>query len=87
MEEVVDAFSERVRTVEIGDEVSTKQLAASVEKIPPLKQAAVKLCANAQQPTDDPAYLAAAAELLLDALYVNNRLSKYAFHGKTFFKR
>ena len=32
-------------------------------------------------------YLGAAAEFILEALYVNDRLSKYAYHGKKFFKR
>lgn len=87
LEGVVDAFTDRTARIEIGDEVSTKELLAGVEKIPALKQAAVKLCAAAKQPTDDGAYLAAGAEFILEALYVNNRLSKYAYHGRTCFKR
>jgi hypothetical protein len=35
----------------------------------------------------DPAILASVGEFLLEGLYVNNRLSKYAARGKTFFKR
>ena len=41
----------------------------------------------ADQPFEDPAHLVAAAEFLLEALYVNDRLSKYAVRGRTVFKR
>jgi magnesium chelatase subunit I len=87
LEEVVDAFADRSTTVQIGDEVSTKELVSTVESIPVLKEAVVKLCRLAEIPADNAAYLASAAEFVLEALYVNNRLSKYAYHGKTFFKR
>jgi hypothetical protein len=35
----------------------------------------------------DTATLASAGEFLLEALYVNNRLSKYNSKGKTFFRK
>jgi hypothetical protein len=47
----------------------------------------VKLCTALEQPAAGPAYFAAAAEFILEALYVNNRLSKYAYHARTYFKR
>ncbi len=87
LEEVIDAFADRTMTIEIGDEVPTGDLLACVEKIPALKETAVKLCTTAGQPSEDAAHLAAAAEFILEALYVNNRLSKYAYHGRTYFKR
>ena len=87
LEGVIDAFTDKTTVIEIGDEVPTADLAASIEKIPPLKKAAVKLCAAAEQPFEDSAYLVAAAEFILEALYVGNRLSKYAYHGRTYFKR
>ena len=87
LEELVESFRDREAAFEIGDEVSTEDLVAAVEKTPPLKKAAVKLCVAAEQPFDEPPYLAAAAEFVLEALYVNNRLSKYAYHGRTYFKR
>ncbi len=86
-EDVVDAFTDRTTTIEIGDEVSTDDLVAGVEKIPALKKRAAQLCAAAKHPHDESAYIAAAAEFILEALYVNNRLSKYAYHGRTYFKR
>jgi hypothetical protein len=87
LEGVIDAFTDKTTVIEIGDEVPTADLAASIERIPPLKKAAVKLCAAADQPFEKNAYLVAAAEFILEALYVGNRLSKYAYHGRTYFKR
>ena len=87
LEEVLDVFTDRSVSVEIGDEVSTEDFVAGLEKMPVLKKAAVKLCGLSDQPADDPAHLAAAAEFILEALFVNDRLSKYAYQGKTFFKR
>ncbi len=87
LEEVVDAFTDESATIELGDEVSTADLARVIESIPALKKAAVKLCVSLEQPFEEAAYLTAAAELILEALYVNDRLSKYAYRGRTYIKR
>ena len=87
LEAVVQAFSDKSTTMEIGDEVSTDDLMAAVDKIAGLRNAAERVCAALEHSRTDTGYAAAAAELVLEALYVNNRLSKYAFQGRTFFKR
>jgi magnesium chelatase subunit I len=87
LEAIVEAFREGKTTLETGDGVATSDLAAAVEKMPPLKNAAVKFCVCVEHPANEAAYLAAAAEFILEGLYVNNRLSKYAFQNRTFFKR
>jgi len=87
LEDVVEAFGDGQTTVEIGDSISTEELLACVESLTPLKNTAVKVCKEAGESADDSAQLAAAAEFVLDALFVNNRLSKYAYHGKSMFKR
>ncbi|MFQ5590460.1 MAG: magnesium chelatase [Phycisphaerae bacterium] len=87
LEDVVDAFTDGTTTIEIGDDVPTAELLAGVEKLPALKNKAVDLCAAVKHPEDDSAHVAAAAEFILEALYVNNRLSKYAYRGRTYFKR
>ena len=87
LEEVVDAYTNGELTIEVGDDVSTADLVRAIEKVPALKKAAAKLCVAADEPVDDPAHLAAAAEFVLEALYVNDRLSKYAYQGRTVFKR
>jgi len=86
MEGVIQSFTDKTMSIEIGDDVSTEELLASANKIGPLRKAAAKFCSTVSAP-DQPAHLAAAAEFLLEALYVNNRLSKYAYHGRTYFKR
>jgi magnesium chelatase subunit I len=87
LETVVEAFADRGTKLETGDDVSTRTFVQSIEKIGGLKKAAVKLCVAMKLPFEDDAPLAAAAEFILEALYVNNRLSKYAVQGKTVFKR
>jgi len=85
--DVVEAFADSAQALEIGDEVATADLTSAIERMPPLKNAAVKLCVEADHPFEEPAHLAAAAEFVLEALYVHNKLSKYAYHGRTGFKR
>ena len=87
LEDVVRAFADRSVTVGIGDEVSTAEVVETTAGIPALRTAAAKLCAGAGYPPEQPAHLAAAAEFVLEALYVNNRLSKYAYQGRMLFKR
>jgi len=86
MEGVIQSFADKSVSIEIGDDVSTEQFLTSVNKVSALRKAAAKFCSAAGSP-DSPAHLAAAAEFVLEALYVNNRLSKYAYHGRTYFKR
>ncbi|MGB0717150.1 MAG: hypothetical protein ACPGXK_14825, partial [Phycisphaerae bacterium] len=87
LEPVITHFADRDNTIEIGDDVSTAALATQVAKASELKKAAVKMCVDAELAFENEAILVAAAEFILEALYVNNRLSKYAYHGKTIFKR
>jgi len=87
LEGIVQAFADKSVSIEIGDELATKDFVAGIEKIAGLCKAAMKLCVAVEHPPNTTAYLAAAAELILEALYVNNRLSKYAYHGRTYFKR
>jgi len=87
LEPLVDAFKENRASMEIGDEFSTAHVAQAIDKLAPLKKAAVKLCVKLDQSFEEPAYLVAAAEFILEALYVSDRLSKYAYQGRTRFTR
>ncbi len=87
LEGVVDAFSNGRATIEIGDDVPTGDLVESIERFPDLKKAAAGLCVGIDDPLEKDAHLAAAAEFILEALYVNNRLTKYAYHGRRGYKR
>ena len=87
LEGVVEFFADRDKAIQIGDEISTADLLKQVNDAPSLKKASVRLCVEVDMPFEEDAVLASAAEFVLETLYVQNRLSKYAYHGKTIFKR
>lgn len=87
LDPVVDAFANKSTTIEVGDDLPTSELVANVNRIPALKSAAAQLCDALGTPSNVVGHLAAAAEFVLEALYVSNRLSKYAYQRKTIFKR
>lgn len=87
LESVVQQFQGGKTNIEIGDDVAAADLVASAEKVRGLSRASKAVCDKADLPSDDNAALASAAEFILESLYVNNRLSKYTYHGNTFYKR
>ena len=87
LDPLVEQFHGGNVNIEIGDDLPASAMAESVRKLPHLHKAAKTVCETADRSADDPASLASAAEFVLEALYVNNRLSKYAFRGNTFYKR
>ncbi len=87
LEPVIELFSHNRTTVEFGDDLSTVDLAAAIDRLPALKKAAAKFCVQVDRPFEEAADLVAAAEFLLEGLHVSNRLSKYTYRGKTVFKR
>lgn len=87
LDAIVDAFAEKGASLETGDEVSSLALVAAADRISGLKNAAASVCRAAELDAGAEGMLAAAAEFVLEAMYVNNRLSKYAYHGRTCFKR
>ena len=74
-------------TLQVGDEVPTTTLAENYGLVKGLKAAATKLAEELGLKTLDAAGLVSAGEFLLEALYVNNRLSKVVAPGKTFFRK
>lgn len=85
-EEITELFSGKL-TFPGGDELSADEFVANMKALRGLAPAAAKLAAELNlQPTQTPD-LASAGEFLLEALYVNDRLSKYNTKGKSFFKK
>jgi magnesium chelatase subunit I len=84
---VVEQFRDGKNNLETGDALASGQLVAQLDAVGELRNAAADLCRAAERNPDDDHDLASAAEFVLEALYVNNRLSKYAYRSKTFFKR
>lgn len=74
-------------TFPAGDDLPAQEFVANMKAVKGLPQAAVRLAQQLELDVNDAGALAAAGELLLEGLYVNNRLSKYSARGKTFFKR
>ena len=87
LDPLVQQFHGGKTNVEIGDDVPAEKLTASAGKIKGLARVGQSVCAKAELSPDDPAVLASAMEFVLEALYVNNRLSKYTYQGNTFYKR
>ena len=87
LDDIVEQFRGGKTNLQTGDDMPADKLAAQLERIESLGKAAAALCGKTNCDPDCPADLAGAAEFILEALYVNNRLSKYAYKGQTFFRR
>ncbi|HVS72890.1 MAG TPA: sigma 54-interacting transcriptional regulator [Phycisphaerae bacterium] len=74
-------------TLQVGDDVPTPVMLENYSHIKGLKQAATTLAADLGLDPKDSASVVSAGEFLLEALYVNNRLSKASIRGKTFFRK
>jgi magnesium chelatase subunit I len=87
LEGVVEQFKGAKVNLEVGDDVPARTMIEAFAPIKGLQTAAKSVAREADLAPDDPAVLASAAEFVLEALYVNNRLSKYVYRGSTFYKR
>lgn len=74
-------------TLQVGDEVPSAMLLENFGHVKGLKAAAQKLAEELKLDSKDPADAVAAGEFLLEALYVNNRLTKSSLRGKTVFRK
>jgi magnesium chelatase subunit I len=72
--------------IQMGDETSSEEYPKLFKKLKGLGKSAEKLLKQTDSGKEPP-FLASAAEFVLEALYVNNLLSKYAFRKRTFYKR
>jgi magnesium chelatase subunit I len=85
-EEIVEQFEGNLK-FEADDETSAADLVANMKQVDGLHEAATAVCGKLQMDSGDPQSLAAAGELVLEGLYVHNRLSKFDNDGKSYFKR
>ena len=74
-------------TFPAGDDLSADEFVANMKAVRGLPQAAANLAREMKLDGSDTATLASVGEFLLEALYVNNRISKFNNKGKTFFKK
>ncbi len=84
-ETITEEFKGNI-TFPAGDELPAEEVVANIKTLKPLHNAAKQM--QKQLDLDDSnGALAAAGELVLEGLYVNNRLSKYNNRGRTFFRK
>ena len=76
-EQIIDAFTAGL-TLVVDDELSADEQVANMKLVDGLYDAARDLAKRLEVDPDDPQMLATTGELLLEGLYVNNRLSKHA---------
>ena len=74
-------------TLQVGDDIPTVTMLENYAHIKGLPKAAATLAAELTLDPKDPAAVVSAGEFILEALYVNNRLSKTNIKGKTFFRK
>lgn len=74
-EAIADPFEAGLRLT-VGDDVAAEAVVASMKHVDGLAEAARDMAERLEIDPDDPQMLAAAGEFVLEALYVNNRLSK-----------
>jgi magnesium chelatase subunit I len=74
-------------TLQVGDDVSTETMLENYAHVKGLKQAALELTRELGLDAKDPGCVVSAGEFILEALYVNNRLSKGQLRGKTVFRK
>ncbi len=87
METIVEQFAVSQTSVQTGDEIPSDTLVTALTGVKGLAAAAARICEACDRATDDRPHLAAAAEFILEALFVSDRLTKYAYLGRTIFKR
>ena len=85
-ENIIEQFKGNL-TFPAGDDLPATEFVANMKAIKGLTQVAAALAKEMDLDASDPQFLAAVGEFILEALYVNNRLSKYAARGKTFFRK
>ncbi len=85
-ERVVEQFLGNI-TFPAGDDLSADEFVANLKAVKPLHQAASGLAKQLELDGGDNATLASVGELLLEGLYVHDRLSKKTAKGKTFFRK
>lgn len=85
-EQIVELFAGKL-TFPGGDDLPAEEFVANMKALKGLLPAATRMAKELNLDPANTAHLASAGEFLLEALYVNDRLSKYGSKGKSFFKK
>lgn len=87
LEPVVNAFLGGERNFEVGDDLPAERIVAAgreVKGLIPIAESVLKQCDGR---TDSPLWLASAVEFVLEALHVNDKLSKFTYRDRVFYKK
>jgi magnesium chelatase subunit I len=87
LEGVVAQFVGGKVNIEVGDDVPASNVVEHTKSIRGLHDFARGVCRQVEASADDPLHLASAIEFILEALHVNDKLSKYTFRERTFYKQ
>lgn len=87
LEDVIAGFLGGKMNVEVGDDMPAAEVIDNTRRVRGLHRSAASVCRQTEADPGNPLHLASAIEFVLEALHVNDRLSKYAFHERTFYKR
>ncbi len=74
-------------TVEVGDDVAAETVVEHARQVKGLLPAAEGLVRQAEGPKDSPLHLASAVEFVLEALHVHDKLSKFTFRERTYYRK
>jgi hypothetical protein len=85
-EQITEQFKGNL-TFPAGDDLSADEFVANMKAVKSLVPAAQKMARDMELDSASNSILASVGEFILEALYVNNRLSKFNSKGKTFFRR
>jgi magnesium chelatase subunit I len=86
LESLVSQFLGGKTSVEVGDDLPAERVVENARRIKGLIDAAEALCRRCETPSTT-AHIASAAEFVLEALHVRDKLSKYAYRERTFYKK
>jgi len=87
LEGLVAQFAGGKVNVEVGDDVPASAVLAGARKLKGLLPAAEGLCKQVRLAADSPLHLASAVEFVLEGLHVHDKLSKYTFQERVFYKQ
>ncbi|MBL0928209.1 MAG: hypothetical protein IBJ11_11260, partial [Phycisphaerales bacterium] len=86
LEPVAEAFGGGLK-LELDNATSAADAAETIKAVNELNNAAVQLCRRLEMDPADPQQRACAGELVLEFLYVHNRLSKSSGRGRASYRR
>lgn len=86
LESVVEQFKNNL-TFPCGDEIPAEEFVANMKAVKGLTAAAQMVAGALEVDASEPGMLASVGELVLEGLYVNDRLSKFTSKGQPYFRR